>query len=134
MLFLTFVYHFIQGASFDISSVPFIDKRSLESNPCTNLMHCQTIWNIIWSCHITIFSYTWVAIHPTNIPCPRKRKVNSCIKSWLWNPLLSFAKHHLQLFICALLVLEYILAWVIRQFLRAQMIVNQNKGELDALD
>ena len=134
MLFLTFVYHFIQGASFDISSVPFIDKRSLESNPCTNLMHCQTIWNIIWSCHITIFSYTWVAIHPTNIPCPRKRKVNSCIKSWLWNPLLLFARHPLLLFVCALLLLKYILAWAIRQFLRAWRIVNQNKGELDALD
>ena len=133
MLFLTFVYYFVQGVSFDISSVPSIGKHSLESNPCTDFMHCRTIWNIIWSCHITIFSCTRVAVHP-NIPCPRKRKVNGCIKSWLWNPLLSFAEHRLPLLVCALLVLEYILAWAIRQFLRARKIANQNKGELDALD
>ena len=66
---------------------------------------------------MTIFSCTWVAIHP-NVPCPEKQ-----------NPVISFAGHRLPLFICALLVPEYVLAWAIRQFLRAREIANQDKGE-----
>ena len=66
---------------------------------------------------MTIFSCTWVAVHP-NVPCPKKR-----------NPIISFAGHRLPLFICALLVPEYVLAWAIRQFLRARQIANRDKGE-----
>ena len=56
-------------------------------------------------------------MHP-NVPCPKK-----------WNPVISFAKHCLPLFICALLVPEYILAWAIRQSFGAQKIVKENKGD-----
>ena len=66
---------------------------------------------------MTIFSCTWVAIHP-NVPCPKNR-----------NPIISFAGHRPPLFICALLAPEYVLAWAIRQFLRAREIANQDKGE-----
>ena len=65
---------------------------------------------------MTIFSCTWVAVHP-NVPCPVKR-----------NPIISFAGHRLPLFICALLVPEFVLAWAIRQFLRAREIANRNKS------
>ena len=57
-----------------------------------------------------------MAVHP-NVPCPKKR-----------NPLLSFAEHRLPLFVCALLVPEYVLAWSIRQFFRAREIAKENKG------
>ena len=133
MLFLVLVHYLAQGAFNDGSPTPPISKRSFESNPCTDLMHCQTIWNIIWSCLATIFSCTWVAVHP-NIPCPRKREANNCIERWVWNPLLSFAEHRLPLFVCALLVPKYILAWAIRQYLTAQRIAKENKGELETLD
>ena len=66
---------------------------------------------------MTIFSCTWVAIHP-NVPCPKNR-----------NPVISFAGHRLPLFICALLVPEYVLAWAIRQFLRAWQIAHRGKDE-----
>ena len=56
-------------------------------------------------------------MHP-NVPSPVKR-----------NPIISFAGHRLPLFICALLVPEYVLAWAIRQFLRAREIANRDKGE-----
>ena len=119
MLFLLFVYHLFQGASTDASPIPSFDSRSLAANRCNDLARCRTIWNIVWSCLVTIFSCTWVAIHP-NIPCPKKR-----------NPVISFAEHRLPLFICALLVPEYILAWAIRQFLTARKIANSNKGEFE---
>ena len=47
--------------------------------------------------------------------------------------MLSFAEHRLPLFICALLVPEYVLAWSIRQFLSARRLVEENKSEFDAL-
>ena len=121
MLFLLFVHYLIQGAFIDASPIPTIDNRSLAANRCTDLTHCRTIWNTIWSCLATIFSCTWVAIHP-NIPCPKKR-----------NPVISFAEHRLPLFICALLVPEYVLAWAIRQFLRARKMTKENKGKFDTL-
>ena len=134
MLFLILSYYYLtQGATIDASPVSSIDKRSFKSNPCTDLTHCRTVWNIIWSCLITIFSCTWVAVHP-NIPCPRKREAKNCIERWVWHPLLSFAEYRLPLFVYALLVPEYILAWAIRQYLRARRIANENKGELDTLD
>ena len=66
---------------------------------------------------MTIFLCTWVAVHP-NVPCLK-----------IQNPVISFARHCLPLFICALLVPEYMLVWEIRQFLRAREIANQDKGE-----
>ena len=119
MLFLIFIYYLVQGVSKSInaSPIPSFDKLSSESTRCTDLTHCRTVWSIIWSCLTTIFSCTWVATHP-NIPCPRKRSL-----------VVSFAEHRLPLFVCALLVPEYVLAWAIRQYLRARDLAKDNRGE-----
>ena len=119
MLFLFFIYYLLQGASIDAAPMPSIDPDLLDTNRCTDLTHCRTIWNIVWSCLITIFLCTWVTIHP-NIPCPKKR-----------NPVVSFAEHRLPLFICALLAPEYILGWAIRQFLVARKIASDNRSEFN---
>ena len=121
MLILLFVYYLVQGAYIDASPVPPINNLSSAGNHCTDLTHCRSISNIVWSCLVTIFSCTWVAVHP-NIPCPKKQ-----------NPVISFAEHRLPLFICALLVPEYILAWAIRQFLSASKLAKENKSEFDTL-
>ena len=67
------------------------------------------------------------------MPCPKQREAENRFQRWIRNPLLSFAEHRLPLFICALLVPEYVLAWAIRQYLRAGEIARDNKGELDTL-
>ena len=121
MLFLLFLYYLLQGPSIDAGPILTIEHRSLKGNHCNDLTHCRTIWNIVWSCLVTIFSCTWVAVHP-NVPCPKKREVNGWIERYIRNPLLSFVEHRLPLFICALLVPEYVLAWAIRQFLSARRI------------
>ena len=122
--------YLVQSANIDASPIPSIDNCLLVGNRCTDLTHCRTIWSIMWSCLVTIFSCTWVAVHP-NIPCPKKREANGWIERRIWNSLLSFAEHRLPLFICALLVPEYVLAWAIRQFLSARRLANENKGESD---
>ena len=116
MLFPLFVYYLVQGAFIDANPIPSTYNRSLTENHCTDLEHCRTIWGIIWSCLTTVFLCTWVSIHP-NVPCPKKR-----------NPLLSFAEHRIPLFIWALVVPEYVLAWAVRQRIRAQEIA---KGEFE---
>ena len=50
------------------------------------------------------------------------------IERWFWDPLRSLISHQLPLFICALLVPEYILAWAIRQRLVAGQIAKDNDG------
>ena len=110
MLFLIFLYYL--ALSIHASPIPPVSSLSLELNLCANVMHSQTICNIIWSCLATIFSCMWVAVH-LNMPCPKQREAKNHFQRWIRNPLLSFAKHHLPLFICALLAPEYVLAWVI---------------------
>ena len=130
MLFLIFLYYLV--LSIRASPIPPISSRSLEPNSCSDLSHCRSIWNIIWSCTVTIFSCTWVAVHP-NIPCPKKREGKNCFQRWIRNPLMSFVEHRLPLFVCALLVPEYVLSWAIRQYLSAREIARKNGGELDTL-
>ena len=132
MLFLIFIYYLAQGVAIDANPISTDRNDSLESNHCADLTHYRTIWNIVWSCLATIFLCTWVAVHP-NIPCPKKREAKNHFQKWIRNPILSFASHRLPLFICALLVPEYVLAWAIRQYLNARRIANENKGEFDTL-
>ena len=112
------------------SPIPPIISRSLEPNSCSDLSHCRTIGNIIWSCIVTILSCTWVSVH-SDIPCPKKRDGKSRFQRWIWNRIPSLAEKRLRLFLCALLVPEYILAWAIRQYLSAREIAHKNEGELD---
>ena len=133
MLLLLFLYYLLQGPSIDAGPIPTIEDRSLTGNQCNDLAHCRTIWNIVWSGLVTIFSCTWVAVHP-NVPCPKKREANGWIEKCIWNPLLSFTEHRLPLFVCALLVPEYVLAWAIRQFLKAREIASWDEGESKTFD
>ena len=131
MLFLILLYYL--AISIHAYPIPPISSRSLEPNSCSDLSHCRTIGNIIWSCVVTIFSCTWVAVHP-DIPCPKKREGKNRFQRWVWNPILSFAEHHLLLFVCALFVPEYILAWAIQQYLKARKIANENECESNTLE
>ena len=46
---------------------------------------------------------------------------------------MSFVEHRLPLFVCALLVPEYVLAWAIRQYLKAREIAHKKGGEFGYL-
>ena len=79
-------------------------------------------------------AHDWVSTTSGSAPFAiPTREANSWIERCLWNPLLSFAGHRLPLFVCALLVPEYILAWAIRQFLGARKIAKDNKSEFKTL-
>ncbi|KIM19723.1 hypothetical protein M408DRAFT_56576, partial [Serendipita vermifera MAFF 305830] len=81
----------------------------------------RSIWSIIWSCLSTIFLCTWVAVHPNVHFRPEKRN-QRWLEKWLWDPLHEFFTYKLVLFLWALLIPEYILAWAVRQYIQAGVI------------
>ena len=118
MLFLFFIYSLSARAL----PVPAIDISNT-SPLCTDIDNCRTLTDIIRSCLSTIFLCTWVAMHP-NVPEPVTRKKGRW-RRYL-HKISRIFKHKVVLFIWALLVPEYILAWAIRQRLVARRIVKEN--------
>jgi hypothetical protein len=121
MLFLFLIHGFTAQAS----STPAVPVEYLNaSSSCKDINNCGTLLGIIWSCITTIFLCTWVAVHP-NIPEP---VVTSDMKFWdrLVHKISSLFVEKIPLFICALLVPEYILAWAIRQHLMARKIEKEH--------
>ena len=116
-------------------STPALSKSSIIARWRTRALtlHTAVLSGTSYGVALAPFSCAlWVAVHP-NIPCPREREAKNYFQKWIRNPLLSFAEHRLLLFVCALLVPEYVLAWAIRQYLTARKIASENEGELDTL-
>jgi hypothetical protein len=103
--------------------IPAVDEASTPSS-CTDISNCRTLLSIIWSCITTVFLCTWVAVHP-NVPEPVDIR-NMSFWHKRVHKTLCFFKTKVVLFIFALLVPEYILAWAIRQHLMARKIVKKN--------
>lgn len=76
----------------------------------------RTIWDITWSCLITIFACTWVAVHP-NMPQPFNQRTADLI-SW-YRPRKAILAR-IKVAVVALLAPEFILAWSIRQWFVAR--------------
>lgn len=95
---------------------------------CNDIENCRTRWDIIWSCLTTVFLCTWVAVHP-NIPEPVDNK-----ELGLWQRARDWSRRFIRervlLFVVALLVPDYMLAWAIRQRLVAYSIVKRNGTQL----
>jgi hypothetical protein len=107
--------------------VPAVDKANAPSS-CKDYDHCRSLLSIIWSCITTVFLCTWVAVHP-NVPEPVDLQ-NMSLRPKCIHKTLYFFKNKVVIFIYALLVPEYILAWAIRQRLMARRIVMKNSTYL----
>lgn len=83
----------------------------------------------MWSCFTTIILCTWIAVHP-NIPEPIDTQHMGFLKR-RWYALKNFVSERVLLFIVALLVPEYILAWAIRQRLAAGAVVKRGGKSSD---
>jgi hypothetical protein len=94
-------------------AAPEIGKVPLVSPSCDDLYHCRKLTDIIWSCGTTIFACTWLSIHP-NIPYPSAKQGKSILQKVLL-ALRFLIRTQLPLFLVALVVPEYILAWAIQQ-------------------
>lgn len=125
MLALLFAYALTQGSFSEAGPVPtFLQRDVVDSYNDQDSR--RTVYNIVWSCLSTIFLCTWIAIHPNIAFRPEKPRVGWFEKG-IWDPLVHFLSYKLPLFLWALLVPEYILAWAVRQYLMAGEI--EKRGE-----
>jgi hypothetical protein len=116
MLILLLVYAIFQTGFGDALPTPLIEKR--DPCACGDPIQTRSLWNIIWSCLSTIFLCTWVSLHP-NISSTPEKPDSARFERWIRKPLVKFLTYKLPLFLWALLVPEYILAWAIRQYMKA---------------
>ena len=84
--------------------IPVIEYHSASS--CTDLNSCRAIWNIVWSCLVTTFACTWVAVHP-NVPKPGQQP------NWRWY---SRPLRRVRIMLYALIGPEFVLIWAWRQW------------------
>jgi hypothetical protein len=124
MLALLLLYAITQSSFGEAVPMPSIENRDPSS--CDELSQTRTVWNIIWSCLSTIFLCTWGSLHP-NISSTQDEPDMSR-RDKLRKSLVDLLTYKLPLFVWALLVPEYILAWAIRQYITAGKI--EKKGAI----
>ena len=110
MLFaLVFLYFtFIGVRALPISAL----ESSNTVSTCDDLHHCRTIWNILWTCLVTISACTWVTVHP-NVPAQEDGRFTVTFR-------------RVKVVLLALIMPELIVLWAIRQWL----VVRQITGEV----
>ncbi|KDR73285.1 hypothetical protein GALMADRAFT_37967, partial [Galerina marginata CBS 339.88] len=65
----------------------------------------RSIWDIVWSCSLTIFACSWVSVHP-NIPGPDEGRIKVALR-------------RLELMFWSIVAPELIIYWAMRQWLAA---------------
>jgi hypothetical protein len=117
MLILLFLYAITQSAFGEAIPISSIERRE------DQLSQTRTVWDIVRTCLSTIFLCTWVSLHPNISSTQDERDMNRRDKLRKW--LVDLLTYKLPLFVWALLVPEYILAWAIRQYITAGEIQKQ---------
>lgn len=102
------------AASAGVQALPIPSIKQCASLSCDDLHSCRTIPDIIWSCTITIFSCTWVAVHP-NIPAPDEK----------WH---TVALRRFQITVMALVAPELVILWAIRQRIMARKLAKEYRS------
>ncbi|KAI9452255.1 hypothetical protein F5148DRAFT_1003373, partial [Russula earlei] len=82
---------------------------------CDDPRGCRSLWDIIWSCAVTVLLCVWVSVHP-NIPSP--------YESWA-----KVAVRRVGLMLAALFVPEAMIGWALRQRFAAVELAKNHKGE-----
>ncbi|KIM21513.1 hypothetical protein M408DRAFT_80482 [Serendipita vermifera MAFF 305830] len=126
MLILFLAYSIFQSAKSEAGPIlASIELRDV--GPCDGQNSQRSLASLVWSCLSTIFLCTWVAVHP-NVHFRPEKQDQRRIEKWLRDPLHEVVTYKLPIFLLALLVPEYILAWAIRQFLQAGVISRKVPG------
>lgn len=109
MLLLLAVYY-LPRRGVQALPIPTADA-SVSPQSCDDL---RTIWDIIWSCLITIFASSWAAIHP-NIPSPEDTRLRIFLR-------------RAGITMMSLVAPELLVIWALRQRLAARRLADKYKG------
>ncbi|KAG1813929.1 uncharacterized protein BJ212DRAFT_384073 [Suillus subaureus] len=105
---------------FVCASLPSLNGTSVHTLNASDCPSCntRTLWDIIWSCGITLFACTWTAIH-TNVPGMEEK---------------AFAITSRRLFtiVMALIAPELMVTWATRQFFSARAAAKDFNDEIGA--
>ncbi|KZP12330.1 hypothetical protein FIBSPDRAFT_836380 [Athelia psychrophila] len=88
-------------------AVPVIEATA-EDPKCLDITHCRTLWNIVWTCFVTVFACIWVSIH-RNVVLDSESAVDAFLD-------------RLRIAALTILVPEYTLAWAVRQWIVARQL------------
>ena len=106
---MLFALVFLYFTLIDVQALPISAiESSNTASTCDNLHHCRTIWNILWTCLVTISACTWVTIHP-NVPAREDGRFTVTFR-------------RVKVVFLALIMPELIVLWAIRQWLVARWI------------
>ncbi|KAI9439388.1 hypothetical protein F5148DRAFT_862447 [Russula earlei] len=99
------------------TSPPHASLRQFQARApsCDDPHGCRSLWDIIWSCAVTILLCTWVSVHP-NIPSPDERWPRVTLR-------------RVGLMLAALFVPEVMIGWALRQRQAAVDLAERHKGE-----
>ncbi|KDQ49494.1 hypothetical protein JAAARDRAFT_165562 [Jaapia argillacea MUCL 33604] len=81
---------------------------------CENIHHCRTMAGIISSCLTTLFTCTWVAIHP-NIPAPYETSLEITLR-------------RIRVMVYTLIAPELVFVWAMREWIDAGKIARNYKA------
>ncbi|KAI9512039.1 hypothetical protein F5148DRAFT_992934 [Russula earlei] len=104
-----------RASSVGYRSAPLVSRDQFEAVPCDDPQGHRSLWDIIWSCAVTILLCTWVSVHP-NIPSPDERWPRVTLR-------------RIGLMLAALFVPEAMIAWALRQRLAAAKLAKEHKRE-----
>jgi hypothetical protein len=72
MLLLLFVVHILSQRSSLSQGRPLDSRAPVDS--CDDINGCRRLFDIVWGCFATIFTCTWVSVHP-NVPPPNQSRL-----------------------------------------------------------
>ena len=111
LLLSVILYLFHIFSNTNAAPLSIITDITITQCTCSNQ---RTIWDIIWSCLVTIFSCCWVSVHP-NIPRPD----DSLIKK---------ALRRLELMLWSIFAPELVIYWAAKQWLAARRLAKTYHG------
>ncbi|TDL15009.1 hypothetical protein BD410DRAFT_733312 [Rickenella mellea] len=99
-----------------VQALPVLNVEGSTMSTCNDINNCRTTSDVVWSCLTTVFTCTWVAIHP-NIPAPYESSFEIGIRRF-------------GIFLMALIAPELVIGWAIRQWLVSRRLErkHQSKG------
>ncbi|KAF7971481.1 hypothetical protein HWV62_21002 [Athelia sp. TMB] len=105
-----------------------VNTTANSTRACDDIHTCRTLYSIVQTCLATIFACVWVAVH-RNISGPKTRIIHSSnpiisVAQSLWAKMLD-QKQSLVVFLVTLLAPEWVLAWAIRQAIRARQLARE---------
>lgn len=114
------LYAVLSCTPFVCASLPSPNDTSIHTLDSSTCSPCntRTLWDILWSCGLTLFACTWTAVHP-DIPGVDDGVVRSfCLR--------------LGLMIMTLFIPEVTISWAVMQFLSARDAAKKVNDAIDA--